>query len=85
MVGTVTFETLKKRRIGLFRTVLIPPELATMLDLVFGLRGLRGSAAKAPMWPFSRASVWRRIKKCWPPPEHCRARDQTTRMLTVAQ
>ena len=34
--GTITFETLKRRRRGLFRTVPIPPELATMLDLVFG-------------------------------------------------
>lgn len=36
--GTTTFETLKKRWRGLFRAVPIPPELATMLDLVFGLR-----------------------------------------------
>jgi len=57
--GAVTFETLKKRRRGLFRTVPIPPELATMLDLVFGLRG---PAAKAPLWPFSRATAWRWVK-----------------------
>jgi integrase len=47
--GTIAFETLKKRQRGLFRTVPIPPELAVMLDLVFGLRGLKGPAAKAPL------------------------------------
>lgn len=41
--GTITFDSLKKRRRGLFRTVPIPPELATMLDLVFGWRGSRPS------------------------------------------
>ncbi len=61
--GTLTFETLKKRRTGVFRTVPVPPELATMLDLVFGLRGLRGPAAKLPLWTWSRATAWRRIKE----------------------
>jgi integrase len=32
--ATIIFESLKKRRRGLFRTVPIPPDLATMLDLV---------------------------------------------------
>ena len=58
--GTITFESLKKRR---RRSVPIPPELATMLDLVFGLRGLRGAAAKAPLWSWSRATAWRRVKE----------------------
>lgn len=61
--GTITFKTLKKRQRGLFRTVPVPPELATMLDLVFGLRGLRGPAAKLPLWSWSRATAWRQIKE----------------------
>ncbi len=61
--GTITFETLKKRRTGVFRAVPVPPELATMLDLVFGLRGLRGPAIKLPLWSWSRATAWRRIKE----------------------
>jgi integrase len=61
--GSITFETLKKRRTGVFRTVPIPPELAIMLDLVFGLRGLKGAAAKLPLWTWSRATAWRRIKE----------------------
>jgi len=66
--GTITFETLKKRRTGVFRAVPVPPELATMLDLVFGLRGLRGPAAKLPLWSWSRATAWRRIKEVLPRP-----------------
>ena len=61
--GTIAFESLKKRRRGRFRTVPVPPELATMLDLVFGIRGLRGAAAKRPLWGFSRATAWRRVKE----------------------
>ncbi len=61
--GTITFESLKKRRRGLFRTVPVPPELAIMLDLVFGIRGLRGATAKRPLWGFSRATAWRRVKE----------------------
>lgn len=61
--GAITFETVKRRRRGVFRAVPVPPELATMLDLVFGLRGLRGSAAKLPLWPWSRSTAWRRVKE----------------------
>jgi integrase len=61
--GAITFETLKKRQRGLFRSVPIPPALATMLDLVFGLRSLRGPARGVPLWPWSRATAWRRIKE----------------------
>jgi len=61
--GTITFESLKKRQRGLYRAVPIPPELTTMLDLVFGLRGLRGPASRAPLWEFSRSTAWRRVKE----------------------
>ena len=61
--GAITFETIKKRRRGVFRTVPVPPELATMLDLVFGVRGLRGSAARELLWPWSRSTAWRRVKE----------------------
>ena len=61
--GTITFETLKKRQRGLFRTVPVSPEFATMLDLVFGLRGLRGPAVKRPLWAWSRATAWRWVKE----------------------
>ena len=57
--GAITFESLKKRRRGLFRSVPIPPEQATMLDLVFDLRDVRGAAARAALWGFSRATAWR--------------------------
>ena len=63
VAGTITFETLKKHQRGPLRTVLIQPELATMLDLLFGISSLHGRAAKAPLWPFSRTTAWRWIKE----------------------
>jgi integrase/recombinase XerD len=42
----------------------VPPELATMLDLVFGLRERRGTAAlRAPLWAWSRTTAWRRVRE----------------------
>jgi integrase len=35
---SLTFETLKKRRRGVFRAVPVPPDLVTMLDFVHDLR-----------------------------------------------
>ena len=61
--AAITFESLKKRRRGVFRVVPIPPELATMLDLVFGLRERRGAAKRELLWPWSRATAWRRAKE----------------------
>ena len=61
--GAIIFETIKKRRRGVFRTVPVPPELATMLDLVFGVRGLRGPAARELLWSWSRSTAWRRVKE----------------------
>lgn len=61
--ATITFESLKKRKRGVFRIVPIPPELATMLDLVFGIRQRRGAATKELLWPWSRATAWRRVKE----------------------
>ena len=61
--GAITFETIKKRRRGVFRTVPVPPELATMLDLVFGVRGLRGQAAREPLRPWSPSTAWLRVKE----------------------
>lgn len=61
--AAITVESLKKRRRGTFRTVPVPAELVTMLDLVFGLRGRRGTALKAPLWDWSRTTAWRRVRE----------------------
>ena len=40
---TITFETLKKRKKGVYRTVPLSPEFIDMLDLVHGIRQLQKS------------------------------------------
>ena len=59
----LTFETLKKRQRGIFRSVPVPAELVNMLDLVFGIRERRGPATKTPLWAWSRTTAWRRVKE----------------------
>src|SRR3712207_1885933 len=61
----VVFESLKKRRRGVFRAVPVPPELLDTLDLVHGLREAprRGQAAKARLWPWSRMTAFRRVRE----------------------
>jgi integrase/recombinase XerD len=61
----VVFESLKKRRRGVFRAVPVPPELLDALDLVHGVREAqrRGQAAKALLWPWSRMTAYRRVQE----------------------
>jgi hypothetical protein len=54
----VNYEVLKQRRRGWIRGMLILPELATMLALVFGLRGLRGPAAFPARSAFTHRNVF---------------------------
>jgi len=64
---TLVFETLKKRRSGVFRAVPVPPGLIDTLTLVHGIRELQErSQAKelnAPLWDMSRATAWRMVKE----------------------
>ena len=51
----VVFESLKKRRRGVFRAVPVPPELLDTLDMVHGIREVqRRGRATALLWPWSR-------------------------------
>ena len=62
----VVFESVKKRRRGVFRAVPAPPELLDALDMVHGVREAQrrgGRAAKAPLWPWSRMTAWRRVRE----------------------
>lgn len=61
----LTFEILKKRQRGIFRSVPVPAELVNKLDLIFGIRERRGPAAKAPLWAWSRTTAWRRVKEAY--------------------
>jgi integrase/recombinase XerD len=60
----IVFETLKKRRTGVYRALPVPHALVDMLDLVHGLRALQGRPDRgrhARLWPWSRMTGWRRV------------------------
>jgi len=62
---TITFETLKKRKKGIYRTVPLPPEFVDVLDLVHGIHKLqkKPDSKNIKLWPFSRTTAWRLIKR----------------------
>ena len=62
----VIFETLKKRRPGVYRAVPIPSDVLGVMDLVNGIRdsqaGRDGGKAHR-LWPWSRMTAWRRVSE----------------------
>lgn len=64
--GVIVFESLKKRKRGVYRAVPVPPKLLDELDLVHRVREIevrRGRGRKVLLWGLSRATAWRRIKE----------------------
>jgi integrase/recombinase XerD len=60
----VVFESLKKRRKGVYRAVPVPPEMLDALDLVHGIRETqRRGQAKVLLWPWSRMTAFRRVQE----------------------
>jgi integrase/recombinase XerD len=62
--GVLVFESLKKRRAGIFRAVPVPPALLDALDLVHGIREVqtrRGKGRGVRLWPWSRMTGWRAV------------------------
>jgi integrase len=59
----VIFESLKKRRSGLYRAVPVPSDVLDALDLVHDLKALqrRSQARNTRLWQWSRATAWRRV------------------------
>lgn len=60
------FRTLKKRREGVYRAVPVPPSTLDHIDLVHRVREAvrRGKGhAALPLWPWSRMTVWRRVRE----------------------
>ncbi len=55
------FETLKKRREGVYREVPCPDRLLDTLDLVHGLKEQRKRRDER-LWDWSRTTAWRRVK-----------------------
>ena len=58
----ITFETLKKRRSGIFRAVPVPESLIDALDLVHGLREAR-KGDEGPLWTWARSTAYERVKE----------------------
>ena len=62
--GMIIFESLKKRKKGIFRAVPIPPALIDALDLVHDIRKKKRTLAKSKLlWSWSRVSAWRYVKE----------------------
>ncbi len=63
----IVFETLKKRRKGIYRAVPVPGKVLDTLDMVHAIRHRQkrhGDPKYAPMiWPWSRMTAYRRIKE----------------------
>ena len=62
--GVLVFESLKKRRTRIFRSVPVPPALLDTLDMVHGVRELharRGKGRGVRLWPWSRMTGWRAV------------------------
>ncbi len=61
----LTFETLKKRRRGVYRTVPVPPDVVTMLDFVHNIRRAqdrRDRGRSLRLWSWSPVTAWRHVK-----------------------
>ena len=62
---TIIFESLKKRRRGVFRAVPVPETLIDQLDMVHGIREAhrrkKNDILDAPLWPIARNTAWRRV------------------------
>jgi integrase/recombinase XerD len=62
--GVLVFESLKKRRKGVFRAVPVPPDFLDTLNLVHDLGTLHRSPDRGRgvhLWDWSRATAWRRV------------------------
>lgn len=57
--GVLVFESLKKRRKGIFRAVPVPPSFLRDLEQAHDLRSLGDSR----IWDWSRTTGWRRVRE----------------------
>ena len=58
----LVFETLKKRRRGVFRAVPVPPRAIDTLSLVHSVRERREKREQERLWTWSRTTAWRNVK-----------------------
>lgn len=64
---TIVFETLKKRRKGIYRAVPVPEDVLDTINMVHALartgKRRRGAKDEKPLWDWSRTTAWRRVKE----------------------
>lgn len=58
----IVFESLKKRKRGVFRQVPVPPDLLDTLDMVHGIRQKKGRARTERLWTWTRMTAWRKME-----------------------
>jgi integrase/recombinase XerD len=61
----IVFESLKKRRSGVYRQVPIPAELLDLLDMVHGIREIQKKGRTGQperLWPWCRMTAWRKVE-----------------------
>jgi integrase/recombinase XerD len=64
--GVLVFESLKKRRKGVYRAVPVPPDFLDRLRLVHDLELVHHSEDRGRgirLWPWSRTTAWRRVSE----------------------
>lgn len=62
----IVIESLKKRRDGVYCSVPVPDEFLKELDLVHAIRATQAAkrrARRTRLWPWSRTTAWRRVKR----------------------
>jgi integrase len=66
MARLIVFESLKKRRRGLFRAVPVPAELLAELNEVHDIQAARQHSGRATkrIWGWCRTTGWNRVKQC---------------------
>jgi len=63
----ITFESLKKRKRGVYRAVPVPPAVLQMLAMAHGLKGKKKMAGAKkeevppPPWDFGRTTAWKHV------------------------
>jgi len=64
--GVLVFESLKKRKKGVFRAVPVPADFLSALERVHDLKTLRletDQERNGRLWPMSRTTAWRRVRE----------------------
>lgn len=63
--AAIVFETLKRRKRGIFRAVPVPRELLHLLEATHGISACVGDRqrGKTRMWPWCRTTAWNYVKR----------------------